>query len=141
MIPDWEFGDLPETVGLPASYFRSRGILLDCRGPLVIDARSYWGFLVMVITQSHRISRGRKEGIKNYGVRVDEGAWIASGVLLTGCHIGAGAIICAGSVVRGQTVAPGVMVAGNPARVIARWRGSDWWYLPSNQSGFERMLA
>jgi acetyltransferase-like isoleucine patch superfamily enzyme len=76
-----------------------------------------------------------------YGVIVQDGAWIGSTSLLMGCTIGAGAIVAAGSVVRGQVIEPGIMVAGNPARVIARWDGTRWNYLPSEQSGFQRELA
>jgi len=33
------------------------------------------------------------------------------------------------------------MVAGNPARVIARWSGNSWNYLPVETSGFETRLS
>ncbi len=140
MRPQWGLGTLPPTVGLPRSYFDKRDILLDCRGPLVIDATSQWGFGIVVLTQSHDISAGpgKLGKVTAYPVRVDAGAWIGSGALLTGCHIGTGAIVAAGTVVRGQTVAPGVMVAGNPARVIARWNGERWVYL--EETGYERAL-
>jgi len=48
--------------------------------------------------------------------------------------------VAAGTVVRGQDVAPGLMVAGNPARVIARWTGEQWEYLPTEESGYRRRL-
>lgn len=129
---------LPLTVGLPWSYFAKRGCFLDCRGPLVIDAKSWWGVGVRVLTESHDIAAGpgRMGATVPYGVTVEAGAWIGSFALLAGCAIGAGSIVAAGSVVRGQTVAPGVMVAGNPARVIARWNGERWAY-----ENYERMLA
>lgn len=134
---------LPATVGLPWEYFAIRGILLDGRGPLVIDKTSRWGLRVTVITRSHDIQGG--PGVLgetvDYGVTVEAGVWIGSGALLAGCHIGKGAIVAAGSVVRGQTVAPNVMVAGNPARVIARWNGTAWEYLPGAESGYERQMA
>ncbi len=44
-------------------------------------------------------------------------------------------------VVRGQNVASGVMVAGNPARVVARWDGEKWIHLPVEEAGWERELA
>ena len=130
MIPDWNFGALPATVGLKEEYFRRRGILLDCRGPLVIHENTYWGFHIMVLTESHKIKQGWVGDTIPYGVTVDEEAWICTGSLLAGCHIGKGSIVAAGTVVRGQTVVPGVMVAGNPARVIARWNGTEkrWVY-------------
>lgn len=131
-------GRLPPTVGRPWLYFQRRGCFLDCRGPLVIDETSQWGFCVRVLTQSHEIGEGpgKLGDIKPYGVTVEAGAWIGSWSLLAGCTIGQGSIVAAGSVVRGQTVGPGVMVAGNPARVIARWDGQRWVY-----EQYERMLA
>ncbi len=142
-MPNWNLGRLPETVGHPEEYFRRRGILLDCRGPLVISAKSGWGFSVMVLTESHNVDNwpGPIGPVVPYGVRVDDYAWIASRVLLAGCHIGAGAIVAAGTVVRGQDVAPGVMVAGNPARVIARWDGGRWVYVSEQESGYRRELV
>lgn len=137
----WNLGKLPSTVELPERYFAKRGITLDCRGPLVIAASSYWGFGVVVLTESHDIKSGHIGRVVPYGVTVEAGAWIGSCSLLAGCRIGAGAIVAAGTVVRGQTVAPGVMVAGNPARVIARWDGERWEYLPGDVSGYERRLA
>ena len=134
----WNLGKLPPTVGLSAEYFSKRGITLDCRGPLVIDKTSIWGFGVVVLTESHDIKSGKPGAVIPYGVTVDAGAWIGSGALLAGCHIGTGAIVAAGTVVRGQTVAPFVMVAGNPARVIARWDGERWEYLLD--AGYSRRL-
>ncbi len=136
----WDLGKLPPTVGLPREYFAKRGILLDCRGPLVIDRHTYWGFGVVVLTESHDIGAGKVGKVKPYGVQVDAHAWVGSGALLCGCHIGEGAIVAAGTVVRGQDVAPGVMVAGNPARVIARWDGERWEYLSEAESGYCRRL-
>lgn len=122
-------GAWPETIGLPEDYFRVRGCVLDCRGALVIDATSIWGFRVSVYTRSHDIASGEVGATVNRAVQVDAGAWVGSGATLYNCHIGAGAIVACGAVVRNQDVAPHVMVAGNPARVIARWDGDHWAYL------------
>ncbi len=62
----------------------------------------------------------RSEGVKDrlIGAHIEEGAIIgANVVLLPGVHIGARALVGAGSVVT-KDVAPGMVVAGNPARVI-----------------------
>jgi acetyltransferase-like isoleucine patch superfamily enzyme len=136
-------GKWPETVGLPWSHFEIRGCFLDCHGPLVIDAGSFWGFGVTCLTRSHDIASGPGGigPVVPYGVQVEKDAWIGSYSVLAGCHVGQGAIVAAGTVVRGQTVAPGVMVAGNPARVIARWNGKEWEYLPPGKSGYTRNLA
>jgi maltose O-acetyltransferase len=136
-------GDLPypDKVGLPLSYFAKRGCFLDCRGPLVISESSVWGFEVRVYTQSHEIDEDGPSHVgptSNYGVIVEDGAWIGSHSVLAGCRIGARSIVAAGTVVRGQMVAPEVMVAGNPARVIARWDGTRWQYV---SDGYERRLG
>jgi len=134
-------GNLPETVELPWGYFESRGCFLDCRGPLIISAKSTWGFFIRVLTESHDIGDWPSFGRAiPYGVTVEDGAWIGSGSLLAGCLIGVGAIVAAGSVVRGQMVAPGVMVAGNPARVIAQRDGKTWLYVDPKACGYERTL-
>ena len=139
----WGLGKLDEAAGHTAEYYAKRGIRLDCRGPLKIHPKSYWGFGVVVLTLSHdtHCGPGRIGETVPYGVTVDAHAWIGSMALLAGCHIGEGAIVAAGTVVRGQTVAPGVMVAGNPARVVARWDGERWAYLPEAESGYGRRLG
>ena len=134
-------GKLPKTVGLPAEYFKRRACFLDCRGPLEISGSSRWGYFVTVLTESHDIDDWPKmKPVTPYGVTVGDDAWIGSCSLLAGCTIGAGAIVAAGSVVRGQTVEPGIMVAGNPARVIARWDGKQWLYESAERCGFFREL-
>ncbi len=62
----------------------------------------------------------RSEGVKDrlIGAHIEAGAIIgANAVLLPGVRIGARALVGAGSVVT-KDVAPGMVVAGNPARVI-----------------------
>jgi maltose O-acetyltransferase len=110
---------------------------------LVIHRQSCWGPGVVVLTQSHDITSGSMGPVRSYGVTVDAWAWIGGYALLTGCHIGEKAVVAAGTVVRGQDVAPGVMVAGNPARVIARWDAhyEHWIYVGPSECGYERVLA
>lgn len=114
-------GPLPDTVHLPAEYFLVRGIFLDCRGPVVIDAESVWGYRIMVLTRSHDISEGKVGVVIPKPVVVERGAWIGSGAILYNCRIREGAVVAAGSVVRSMTVGPYTMVEGNPARVVKVW--------------------
>jgi maltose O-acetyltransferase len=97
---------------------------------------------VKVLTESHDTSGG--PGVLGpvvaRGVTVDSGAWIGSFSVLIGCHIGEGAVVAAGTVVRCQDVAPGVMVAGNPARVVARWDGEAWVLEDPDETQFNRRL-
>lgn len=127
----FEVDRLPETCGHTAQYFRERSIRLDTRGPLTIHPESRWGYFVTVITKSHH--RGPGDDIPDGAlvdrpVIVDREAWICSSAILYNCIIGEGAIVAVGAVVRSQEVKPYVMVAGNPARVIARNVAGTWVY-------------
>ena len=66
-------------------------------------------------------------------IQIDKGAFVAAFCTLYNCHIEEGAVVAVGSVVRSQTVKAYTIVAGNPARVIARWNGSHWDYAGGNQ--------
>ncbi len=127
------YSSMPTTVGHTEHYFAERHIQLDTRGTLKIDPDSKWGFGVKVITLSHS-NAGGTEG-ENWSTTVDRpviveaGAWIGSYAILYNCHIGARAVVALGTVVRSQVIASDVMVAGNPARVIARFVGGAWSYL------------
>ena len=56
-------------------------------------------------------------------IEIGENAWIgARAILLAGAHIGAGSIVGAAAVVD-FAVPPNSVVAGNPARIVARGRG------------------
>jgi acetyltransferase-like isoleucine patch superfamily enzyme len=130
-------GDLPPTVGHPRDYFDIRGIELDCRGELEIDATSNWGWDVRVYTQSHYIKDGQFGGAIHRPVIVKANAWIGSGSILYNCIVGEGAIVAAGTVVRSCEVKPYTMVAGNPARVIARFKDGAWAYVAPRWSVLE----
>ena len=133
-VPD----PLPETVHLPVAYFQRRGIRFDAPGLLNIAEDSVWGYLVTLICRTHALEEEGIAGPVEYRpITVKSGAWICSGVLLYNCHVGANSIVSAGTVLRSQVVGPGVMVAGNPARVIARWRVGGWVYLTGE---FQRRL-
>ena len=58
-------------------------------------------------------------------VTIENDTWICGDVtILPGVTIGRGAVVGAGSVVT-RTVEPGVLVAGNPARVLRRISEED----------------
>lgn len=117
--------------GHTAQYFRERGCRIDTRGTLRIHPASRWGFFVTVITQSHQRSKSETivdGALVDRPVVVGPDAWICSGATLYNCIIGEGAIVSVGAVVRSQEVKPFVMVAGNPARVIARYIDGEWVY-------------
>lgn len=120
------------SLGHDEQYYTMRNINLDQRGTLVIDAGSHWGFNITVFTQSHSTRDWKENGFQSAAldrpVTVERGAWIGSNSILYNCKIGEGAIVAIGSVVRSQEVKPFVMVAGNPARIIARYIDGEWIY-------------
>ena len=84
-----------------------------------------------VITSNHKQQIGTFRDASNKDnhyrdIIVEEDVWIGINVtLLSGAHIGRGAIIGAGAVVRGE-VPPYAVVIGNPARVIKfKWSIDD----------------
>lgn len=121
------------SLGHDEQYYTIRNIKLDQRGTLVIDAGSHWGFNITVFTQSHSTRDWKEIGFQSTTldrpVIVGRGAWIGSNSVLYNCKIGEGAIVSIGSVVRSQEVGPYVMVAGNPARIVARYIDSQWQYV------------
>src|ERR1700759_319887 len=86
---------------------------------VAIGDRTQVGPAVQIYAADHpRDSETRRAGLE-FGrpVRIGSDVWIGGGaILLPGVTIGDGAVIGAGSVVT-RDVAPGVTVAGNPARL------------------------
>jgi len=120
-------GEIPATCGHGEDYWRDRDCFVDARGPLVVHPSSHFGYQVMLLTLSHDVSGGAfvpYSPCVERGVTVDEGAFICSRASLYNCHVGAFAIVAFGAVVRSQYVPPRVIVAGNPAYVIAEW--TEW---------------
>lgn len=86
-----------------------------------IGARTQIGPCVQIVTADHpRDAALRAAGAENgRPITIGDDVWIGSGaIILPGVTVGAGAIIGAGAIVT-RDVAPGVTVAGNPARPIA----------------------
>lgn len=120
-------------LGHEESYYSQRHISLDQRGTLIIDPESQWGFNITTITQFHQTPNWEESGFTiptvDRPVIVARHTWIGSNAILYNCLIHEGSIVALGSVVRSQEVMPWTMVAGNPARVIARWYNGKWHYL------------
>ena len=84
----------------------------------ILEAASSIGPGTVVTNTRYPWSPGAKASVQ--GPHVEAGAIVGAHVtLLPAIRIGAGALIGAGAVVVGD-VAPGVVVVGNPARVIGR---------------------
>jgi maltose O-acetyltransferase len=66
------------------------------------------------------------EGVGSAPVVIEDDAWIGFGsTILKGVTVGRGSIVAAGSLVA-RSVPPGVLVAGNPARVVRELPTGSW---------------
>lgn len=88
---------------------------IDLRSPVIIGNHVIIGYGTEIITTSHNINSPDWE-LKNYGVTIEDYAWIPTNILvLPSCRkIGYGAIISSGSVVV-KDVDSMAVVGGNPA--------------------------
>ena len=100
-------------------YLNAGCVVLDT-APVRIGARTLLGPAVHIYCADHAHSpEKRRIGLERaLPVTIGADVWIGGGaILLPGMTVGDGALIGAGSVVT-RDVAPGVRVAGNPARPI-----------------------
>ena len=81
---------------------------------------------VSLITSGHPLDPAqRQDFVTASPIVIGAGVWLAAGVtVIGGVTIGANAVVAAGSVVT-RDVPPGVLVAGNPARVIRPLTAGD----------------
>lgn len=105
------------------SVFLGRGVRIDNRYPerVRIGADVWLTAGCIVLTHSYRSNlQNRLYGMEEMvgTVIIEDGVFVGAGsILLPGVRIGRGAYVAAGSVVAADVPA-GVMVGGNPARVI-----------------------
>lgn len=103
----------------PGCFLNYGCVLLDV-AEIRIGARTQIGPMVQILTPDHPREAERRAVGEESGRPVTIGAdvWIGAGaIILPGVTVGDGAIIGAGAVVT-RDVAPGVSVAGNPARPL-----------------------
>jgi len=96
-------------------------VFLDC-APIEIGDDVLIGPAVQLYTAGHPLeAEARRTGLEwARPIRIGRDVWIGGGaIVLPGVTIGEGSVVGAGSVVT-RDVAAGVVVAGNPARVVKR---------------------
>lgn len=91
---------------------------LDLRNPIHIGSHVIIGTDTEILTTSHDID-SRDFAVKNYGIVIDDYAWLPTRVsVLPSCrHIGQGAVIGSGSVVV-RDVEPMAVMSGTPAQLL-----------------------
>jgi acetyltransferase-like isoleucine patch superfamily enzyme len=105
-----------------------RDCVLDSRGGITIGQNVNLAPEVMVLTAYHDPDSDDFAGIEK-PVVIEDYAWIATrAMILPGVTIGRGAVVGAGSVVT-KDVAAGMIVAGNPAKVIRERKGNQVYQL------------
>lgn len=101
------------------SYLNAR-CQFDLSDEIRIESAVYLAQDVMILTSTHDVGTAERRAgqLVTAPVRIERGAWIgARALILPGVTVGCGAIVAAGSVVT-RDVAPNVLVAGIPARVV-----------------------
>lgn len=88
------------------------------RGGITIEDDVFLGPGVQLLTENHPENPEQRHNVYTRPILLRKGAWIGAGALiLPGVTVGEHAIVGAGSVVT-RDVPDGMIVAGNPARVI-----------------------
>jgi acetyltransferase-like isoleucine patch superfamily enzyme len=102
--------------------FINQDCVFDATAAIAIGNNVNLGHGVLITTSSHAIGSPDRRGglLEPKSVRIGDGAWLASRVIvLPGVEIGDGAIVAAGAVVT-RSVAANTVVAGVPAREVRR---------------------
>ena len=111
-----------EGLAIGANTYIGPHCVLGAGGGIEIGADVTMGAYVQLLAENHNFDDpGRpinEQGVRRRGIRVEPGSWIGnSAIILDGVTLGARSVVGAGSVVT-HDVAPGGVVAGNPARPV-----------------------
>lgn len=101
------------------------GCHISLNAPVTIGDNVIFGHYVRIITDTHSLGPSwRRCGERlPLPVTIEDGAWIASNVvLLPGVRVGSGSVVASGAVVRDDVPAD-TLVAGVPAAVVRRLPG------------------
>lgn len=108
----------PHLVSIGRNVVVMPGCLMMSAGGITIDDGAMIAANVQLITNNHDLTD--RQIITCRPIRIGKNAWIGAGAsILPGVTVGDNAVVGAASVVT-HDVAPGTVVAGNPARFIKR---------------------
>ena len=123
------------TVTIHDGAYIGHGLRLTAVGEVVIGEEAMLADDCYVSDTNH-VYEDVREPIKRQGLRdgrrveIGPGAWLGIGAVVCGnVRIGRNAVVGARSVVTSD-VPDCCVVAGNPARVVRRWNGDRWDWLP-----------
>lgn len=103
---------------------------INCNGGVLIDDGVMISSFVKILSEDH-VYRGANQVPFGQDMRYQEvhlcrASWIGLGaIVLPGVNVGEGAIVAAGTVLT-RNVPSGVIVGGNPARIIGQRSDSLW---------------
>ena len=100
-------------------FFNFNCVVLDV-APVNIGSNVFFGPAVQIYTVNHPLEAKQRRTLLEQAlpVNIADDVWIGGGaIILPGVSIGSGSVIAAGSVVS-KDVPSGVVVAGNPCKVI-----------------------
>ena len=121
-------GDIKDCqLNKPREYFEERNTFLDCRGTIIMHETVMLGFNISIFTMSHDPCDLKRCTYRT--VYLGKNVFVGSNAVLYSCTIGDNSVVAVGTVVRSVNVPPNVMVAGNPAKIIAVREGAGWKYL------------
>ena len=110
----------------PRSFVNFDAVMLDV-APIMIGADCQLAPRVQPLTATHPIDTAERATLLEWGepIVLEDGVWLGGGVIvLPGVTIGAGTVVGAGVVVT-RDLPPGVVAAGNPARVLRSIEDGD----------------
>lgn len=102
------------------SFARSPGCYIQAENGVVFGANVLFGPHVKIISQNHNITDRSAPSPAAPPIRIQDDCWLGAGVtILPGVELGHDCVVGAGAVVT-RSFPPGVVLVGNPARILRR---------------------